>query len=127
MTDSFAEVSATDAVFGGLRNLMDMCVVAAIIEKEGLSRRANCSLPLLTGADSELEIDNWHAPKTVSTQCSTMKTGREYTIAASGGVQIRSWDVADNSVVMPGPARVRREAAFHGSNWWWNQETRVSQ
>ena len=33
--------------------------------------------------------------------------------------------VTANSVVMPGPARVRGKRASRGSRWWWNQEEKL--
>jgi hypothetical protein len=37
------------------------------------------------------------APKTVATQSSFLKSGREYIITASGGVDVTSWEVASKT------------------------------
>ncbi|MCA9208752.1 MAG: DUF1598 domain-containing protein, partial [Planctomycetales bacterium] len=97
MTTHYDELSRVDGVFGELRNLMDMCVVAALIEKHGLLAKAGCSLPLLMNEDSELAYEKWHAPKLVAPHCSFVRSRNGWTITASGGVQIESWQVAENT------------------------------
>jgi hypothetical protein len=122
MTEQYDELSAKEPVFGELRNLMDLCVVAALIAKEDLLAKANLKLPALTNADSKTGLTQWHAPKTVATQCSFIKRDREYIITASGGVEIASWAVADRAVESPEVGQVRTKAAASGSagNLWWN-------
>ncbi|MEX0819343.1 MAG: DUF1598 domain-containing protein, partial [Pirellulaceae bacterium] len=94
MTDKYDELSAADPVFGELRNLMDLCVVSALIEKERLCEVAGCSLPLLTGASPELALEKWNAAKTISPEVSFLRTRNAWIVTASGGVQIESWQVA---------------------------------
>lgn len=120
MTANYDKLSVKEPVFGDLRNLMDLCVVAALIEKEGLLQKANLSLPTLQGKDSKFELVSWPAPKTVATQCSVVKRGSEYIITASGGVEINSWDVASKSVMNPavGDLRGKALATTPGSLWW---------
>lgn len=121
-TAKYDELSTKDLVFGELRNLMDMCVIAAIIRKEGLLEKAGCSLPLLTGADSNLMIDSWNPPKTVATQANATKKGRNWIITASGGVQVESWRVASEPQVDDAVKQIRTRADQPDNNapWWWN-------
>jgi len=119
MTDSYDELSQHDIVFGDLRNVMDLCIIAAVIEKEGLKDAAGFSAPLLTSPSSELAPGKWHSPKTVDTQCSFLKSGRSYIITASGGVDIDSWKVASNSQVSNELA-TQHAAAKPARHWWWN-------
>jgi hypothetical protein len=107
-------------VFGQLRNLMDLCVVAAVISKEGLIERAGCDLSLLTRADSDLVLASLHPPRTVDTQCSFTKRGREYLITASGGVQIDSWQVAGRWQLGTEIDHLRGNARVTSGNWWKN-------
>ncbi len=120
MTEKYDELSVKDPVFGELRNVMDMCVVAALIEKEGLLQQAGCELQILTRSDSSLAVQTWNPPKTVATQCSYVKRGRNWIITASGGVQIESWQVAGKTQVDPAVKEVRTKAAPSGNAWWWN-------
>ena len=99
MTEKYDELSSADPVFGELRNIMDLSVVAALIKKHDLASQANCDLSLITHANDQLTIETWHAPKEVATQCSLMKVGRETIITASGGVQVESWEVANRATM----------------------------
>jgi hypothetical protein len=122
MTEKYDELSVKDPVFGELRNLMDMCVIAALIKKEGLLEKASLSLPLLTDSNSDLMIDSWNPPKQVATQASATKKGRNWVITASGGVLVESWQVADKSVMDEATGKVRGQAArpADARHWWWN-------
>ena len=99
MTQYYDQLSAKDAIFGQLRNVMDLCVIAALLDQEQLLTRAGCELPCLSGASGEFQMESWPAPKTVSTQCSVIKRGRDYLITASGGVQIDAYRYAARSEV----------------------------
>ena len=116
MTDNYEELSKTSPVFGQLRNLMDLSVIAAVIDKHRLAEKANCDLSALTKSD--LVLGSWNTPKTVSTQCSVTKRGREYLVTASGGVQIESWQVADKSKVDEKVTSVYTKAVKTNDNWW---------
>ncbi|PHR96299.1 MAG: hypothetical protein COA78_28880 [Blastopirellula sp.] len=121
MTDNYDELSGKDKVFGDLRNIMDMCVVAALIKKEGLDRKAGLELPLIEGQTSALKFEGYPAPKSVGTQCSMVKKGKEWIITASGGVDINSWEIAGNSTELVSMQPLRKENnAPEGSTWWWN-------
>ncbi len=120
-TEKYDELCAKDAVFGELRNVMDLCVIAALIEKEGLLAKAGCSLPMITTSSEAAPIEEWHAPKTVEPQCSFLRTRSGWLVTASGGVQIESWQVASNAVVEEELNNTRSEAVeSSGKVWWWN-------
>lgn len=116
MTENYEELSAKSPIFGQLRNAMDLCVVAAVIDKHDLAEAAGCDLSALI--DSSSVLGRWHAPKTVSTQCSVTKRGRDYLITASGGVQIESWQVADRAEVDVKLSTVYTKAAESTGTWW---------
>jgi hypothetical protein len=121
MTKHYDKLAVKEPVFGDLRNLMDLCVVAALIQKEGLQQKANLDLPTLQGTGSKFELVYWHAPKTVATQCSFVKRGSEYIITASGGVEIDSWQVASKSIPNAEIGQLRSKAtAKDASSLWWN-------
>lgn len=125
MTDKYDELSQQDKVFGELRNLMDMCVIAALIQREGLLEKAGCSLPLLLSGksgDTRLMIDSWNPPKKVATQASALKKGRTWIITASGGVQIESWEVASRQEVDKKTKEVHTQATppKASQEFWWN-------
>jgi hypothetical protein len=120
MTKHYNGLCSKEPVFGELRNLMDLCVVAALIEKEGLLEKAGLQLPTLLGKNDGLELMNWPAPTTVATQCSFIRRDREYVITASGGVEIASWQVASKAEVNSNVGRVREKAAMRTPGALWS-------
>jgi hypothetical protein len=120
MTEKYDELSVAEPIFGELRNVMDLCVVAALIAKEDLASKAHLELPTLTNAESKLELVKFPAPKTVATQCSMIKGNGETIVTASGGVEITSWHIADRAVESPAVGQVRSQAAGKSDSLWWN-------
>ncbi len=101
MTERYDELAKVDPVFGQLRNLMDLSLVAALIAREDLCGMADCPLESLMGASSKWKTEFWPAPRSVASQSSFIKVKRQYVITASGGVQIDSWSWAANTQVDP--------------------------
>jgi len=122
MTAHYDELAVSEATFGELRNVMDMCVIAALLSKEQLMAKANCPLPTLRATSGSLQFVSFHVPKWVETQTSALNTGIEYVVTASGGVQIGSWQVADKTELRPAVAQVRQKArsAAGTTQVWWN-------
>lgn len=122
MTEKYDDLSVREPIFGELRNLMDMCVTTALIRRENLLAKANLELPNLATEESRVKVNEWHAPKTVDTQSSAMKRGREYIITASGGVAITSWEVISKVEESPEAAKTREAAkkAEPADSIWWN-------
>ncbi len=117
MTEKYDELSAKTPIFGQLRNIMDLSVVAALIEKEDLCGKSGCDLSTLQDA-STVAIEKWQTPKSVATESSFVKKGREYIITASGGVEVDSWKVADNTEVVSA-INAKRDAAGSADGWRW--------
>ena len=97
-TSKLDEITVHEPVFGELRNVMDLCVVAAIIESNHLEDLANCDLSYLTGDTSQVKLQEIEFPTSLDPQCSFVKTTRETHISASGGVEINSWLEASKAV-----------------------------
>jgi hypothetical protein len=122
LTEKYVELAKKDAIMAELQSIMDMCVVAALVEKEDLSGLAGGpGFPLLTNPDSEFKTESWFAPQSISTQCSYLRIGRNNVITASGGVQVESWAVASRQEVDPKIEAIRAAAADSAADgWWWN-------
>ena len=120
LTKRYEEISGSEKVFGDLRNLMDMSVVAAIIERERLADKTGADISTLLNDD--IRLDSRPVPETVPTQCSFVNVARKgYIVTASGGVQVDSWSVAEKSEVVAGTEKVAELAmADHKDRWWWN-------
>ena len=129
-TEKFDELAREDSSFGQLRNVMDLAVVGALIFKEGirepggppprsLLQRSRLQAPNLM---SEQPLDEYPAPRLVASQASFVKSGRNWIVSVSGGVQIFPWQVADRTEVASELAQARTEpAASAGSGWYWQR------
>jgi hypothetical protein len=115
-TSNFDELAREDSSFGQLRNVMDLAVVAALLAKEGLTEFVALETPQLSGG---APLDEYPAPRTVASQASLVKKGRNWVISVSGGVSIYPWQVADRTEVSPDLASTRPAAANAAANWWW--------
>jgi len=120
LTEKYDELSLHDPVFGELRNIMDLAVVAALIAKEDLASRVGLQFGVLLD-DVALPVTAYDAPEFVDSKASTVKKGRDWLISASGGVEISSWFVADKKERSSTLAPVRAAAvADRSTSWWWN-------
>ncbi|MFN3151675.1 DUF1598 domain-containing protein [Bremerella sp.] len=122
MTKNYEELSTEDKIFGELRNVMDMCVIAALLEKEKLLTKADLDLDMIKSDSSPVQLEKFATPDTVPTFFSAMKKGRQWVITASGGVDINSWEVASHTENVAGMDTLRTEqlAANTDNIWWWN-------
>lgn len=122
MTERFDELANAEPVFRDLRNLMDMSVAAAIIEREGLLSQVDLSLDSIRGNREQMvSIPAWNVPQTVPAQCSFVQLSRSWIVTASGGVQVDSWSVAANSQVVPEISEIGITALDRtAERWWWN-------
>lgn len=121
MNEHYTELSKVEPIFGDLRNIMDLSVVAALIDKERMLETVGLSAPSIFAKESQVQFGGWPAPKTVDTQCSFVRSGREWIITASGGVQVDSWAVAENTVVDASVSQQRESArADDNTSWYWN-------
>lgn len=113
MTEKYDELCLKETAFGDLRNVMDLCVISALITKENLLAKAGLEIPTVQGTNkgSRVKINqNFQAAKQVDSQTSFIKRGKEYIITASGGVDINSWAIADRTEVVPELKSVREKA-----------------
>ncbi|MBI3837988.1 MAG: DUF1598 domain-containing protein, partial [Planctomycetia bacterium] len=105
MTAHYDELSTKDAIFGQLRNCMDLAVVAALISKENLTEKCGWSMPLLLSPD--LAVESYNAPHQVDSQASALRKGSTWIISASGGVQIDPRHLLEKTIPSPALRSVR--------------------
>ena len=119
MTERYDELSTKVAVFGELRNIMDMAVISALIVKEDLPAKAHCDIAALLDKDLVTLMD-LGVPQKVDSKASVVKAGSKFIISASGGVEINSWGVLENVKENKDMATLRQKNAHEGMHWWWN-------
>lgn len=122
MTEKYPELSRVNSMFAQLRNLVDLAVVAALIEKEGMLAKAGLDAPTLFAADSPYQPERWSAPQVVNSQGSFVKVGREFVITASGGVELRAWEAVEHNQISPALQDRHKDvtSARAASGWHWD-------
>jgi Protein of unknown function (DUF1598) len=115
LTERYSELADHDSAFGQLRNVMDLAVVAALIDKEQLLARAGLELPQLL---NEVNVAVYPSPKQVASKASFIRHGSKYTISASGGVQIWPWQIADQTQESAAVDTVRGKLPTDSDQWW---------
>ena len=117
-TAKFDDLAREDSSFGQLRNVMDLAVVGALLVKEGLTEKSGFQARNLMG---EQPLDVYPAPRSVPSQGSFVKAGRNWVLSVSGGVQIFPWEVADRTEVAKDLASVRPEHPASAKSWYWQR------
>lgn len=121
MTDRFNDLAARQSIFGDLRNVMDMSVVATLIMQEGLDQTAGCDLSVMLGQGVQVPTTSYEVPQAVAPQCSFVKGRAGWTVTASGGVEVTPFNVVENQTLDNQLAEVHARAkAEQPTTWWWN-------
>jgi hypothetical protein len=114
-TDRFQDLADQDSSFAKLRNVMDLAVVAALIDQERLLDQVGLKLPELF---QEQQILRYDAPRQVASQATFVRRRGDVLISTSGGVQLLPWEVAKESVLSADVAKVREQLAASGEKWY---------
>jgi hypothetical protein len=122
MTKHYGDLIDQDQVFAELRNLFDMSVIVALIEKENLAARSGVELETLLGHGQPVTMPVWDAPKQVPTTASLVnQSGSGAIITASGGVQLDPWSVVSHVTVDQDLGQLAGELAkSDGRSLLWN-------
>jgi Protein of unknown function (DUF1598) len=121
MTERFAALADADPVFAELQNVMDLAVVAAIIEKQSLCENVKLEIPMIAEENNKVKLPERPVPASVASQCSFTQVRGKWMVTTAGGVQVDSWGVleivqVDNSLA----SLPSRALANVGDKAWWN-------
>ncbi|MFK7737402.1 MAG: DUF1598 domain-containing protein [Pirellulaceae bacterium] len=117
-TRNFDVLASQDAVMGDLRNVMDLNVVATIIDAHKLEAAAGCDLGLLRNG---VQTPSYRTAKAIDPQCSFVRGTAGWTVTASGGVEINPWKMVSTKAKPSKELEAVREQASAGDvTWWWN-------
>jgi hypothetical protein len=122
MTDRFDALAEKQSIFGDLRNIMDLSVVATLIVEESLDQTANCDLTIMMGGDVQIPIPSYEVPKAIDPHCSFVHGQAGWVVTASGGVEVIPFEVVQQQELDEKLAKVRDKAGENAStdSWWWN-------
>jgi hypothetical protein len=115
MTDKFDDLAAHDSSFGHLRNIMDLAVIGALIEKEQLAVAAGLDAPWLMGREA---VNRYPVPTQTSSKASVVKKRGAWVISASGGVEMAPWHVADVTETVEAVGEARASLSAEGKDFW---------
>ncbi|RLT14467.1 MAG: DUF1598 domain-containing protein [Planctomycetota bacterium] len=119
-TKKIGELAVKDPVFGELRNVMDLCLVAALIESQNLQSLAACDLSSILGNRGQIETIKLDVAKSLDPQISFLQTAQGLLVSASGGVMIESWyfatQIKENESV--GEAKVATAKLDNDKIWY---------
>ncbi|NND99477.1 MAG: DUF1598 domain-containing protein [Pirellulaceae bacterium] len=124
MTSNYGQLSQEMPVFGDLRNIMDLTVVATLIVQERLAEHAEIDLSVLNQPHDSVELVSYPTPKAVSPQCSFVRGRSGWVVTASGGVDINAFSVVQDQQDDSSVADTRKSAlaSSEGDRWWWNRK-----
>ena len=120
MTSQFDQLSQHQAIFGQLRNLMDLTVIAALVFSEGLDQKANCELNVLLGKNGGLSSGGYMVPQSVAPQCSFIRGQSGWVVSASGGVSIDYASTLSKQQEAKSMSVNRSTPPADVTQWWWN-------
>lgn len=95
-TEKLDVLATKDTVFGELRNVMDLCVVAALIESQELQGLSGCDLSSIMGESAKVELAKFAVPTSLDPQCSFIQTIKGWIVTTSGGVMVDSWQTVSH-------------------------------
>ena len=121
--DKLAEVSP---IYGELRNLMDLSIAAAFIQKKGLYEKAGWSMESF-GDESVVSVERFRAPQKVDAVLNAVWRGSSLVSAIAGGVSIQP-RVCLNSdrVTVDTEGKINEVKAsiavdnLAEGQWWWD-------
>jgi hypothetical protein len=119
-TNKLGELAVKDPVFGELRNIMDLCLVAALIESQNLQSLAACDLSGLLGESAKVQTVKLQTAKSLDPQISFVQSAQSMLVSASGGVMIESWyfasNIKENDTIAQ--ARVTKPSLDSAASWY---------
>ena len=120
-TDKLDELSIQDPIFGDLRNVMDACVIAALVQNRNLDKIASCDLALLRGEKKSVQLSDLTAPTQLDPQCSFLKTAGGWVVTASGGVMVDAWSTVSKTTENDQLSTIRDQAKSSKNSWSWTE------
>jgi hypothetical protein len=119
MTKHYDELSVAEPVFGELQNCMELAIAAALIVREHLPQKANCSLTTLLDGTS-VKSAELPAPTQVDSRVSMLRKGHNWIISASGGVTIHSAQIVAHARPSESVTAARGKLAPAATGGWYS-------
>ena len=124
-TKAYAELAEKSPVYAELRNLIDLSVVAAFLQKEDYYGRADWK-PEILGNESKYAVETQSAPRQVANAVNALWKGSHLMTPIGGGVVIEASEALsdDNMLTDEGGkvAKTQKEIKLNlaKGQWWWD-------
>lgn len=124
-TANYPQIAARNAVYAQLKNLIDLAIAAAFIQKQDYYGQAGWKLETL-GDERKYAIETFEAPKTVETACTAVWKGNRLMTPVGGGVQIHALDALSPGHLLTDDkgavkqAKAKTTLGGLANQWWWD-------
>lgn len=125
-TRQFDKMAERAPVYGELRNLIDMAVVAAYIQHQDYYGKAGWTLDTL-GVEDHFQVESYTAPQKVETAVNAKWRGRTLMTPIGGGVNIQPRQalrkdrrIADTDGKLQGTYKQIQLGKLKPGQWWWD-------
>jgi hypothetical protein len=125
-TQKYAELAKRKPIYAQLRNLIDMAVVAAHIQREDYYDKAGWNMEVL-GNEDLFPVQVYKAPVEVDTVVTSMIKGGRLVTPVGGGVRIEAERALESANLLPdedGRVEKARDAIdlsnLAPDQWWWD-------
>ncbi|MCA9195683.1 MAG: DUF1598 domain-containing protein, partial [Planctomycetales bacterium] len=125
-TTKFEQIATNHAVYGQLRNLVDLSIAAAFIQQEGFYEKAQWDLGVF-GDEARFSVETLSVPRTVETAVNAVMRGSRLITPIGGGVAIQAKKAFEAENVKPDTnhelANLHEEIHMKGlanNQWWWD-------
>ena len=124
-TARYPQLAAKSPVFAQLRNLIDMTIAAAFIQKQDYYGKADWTMPVF-GDERQFPVETYTAPQEVDTVVTSRWKGNQLMTPVGGGVNIQAWralDLENRQIDEEGELAKMREGLkvdLAEGQWWWD-------
>jgi hypothetical protein len=125
-TKAYPEIARRATVYGELRNIIDLAVAAAFMQKHGYFAKADWKMEVL-GDEKKFATETHNAPKQASTACIALAKGARVSFPIGGGVHVEPKLALNTSNLLSdedGNVAKAREGIsldkLAEGQWWWD-------
>jgi len=125
-THNYPQIAARNAVYGQLKNLIDLAIAAAFIQKQDYYTQAAWNMAVL-GDERQFPIEIYETPKSVETACTAVWKGNRLMTPVGGGVQMQPLEavkpenrLADENGMLKKTHESIQLGNLAKGQWWWD-------
>ena len=125
-TKNYPQLAARSPVYAQLRNLIDMSVLAAFIQKQDYYKKCGWKMEHF-GDEKKFAVETFETPKQVETACNVYKKGNSTSWPIGGGVVMEAqkalepqYRIADEGGKLQALRGKVTAAKAPENQWWWD-------